>query len=74
MARWKPTTLRFDADDDGDVDLFDFSRFYDEACLGGPIERNVADGEECRCVFNTDNGADVDLGDFAAFQNAFSPG
>jgi hypothetical protein len=54
-----------DLDEDGDVDLHDFTVF--EACLSGP---GVAAGSQCvRADFDAD--ADVDQNDFGGFQAVF---
>ena len=55
-----------DFDDDGDVDLTDYSSFA--ACQGGPAESAAG---ICVC-FDLDDDGDVDLRDFAEFQVNFT--
>jgi hypothetical protein len=55
-----------DCDEDGDIDMVDFSNLAD--CLFGPGIEVIGD---CGC-FDGDMDSDVDLLDFAAFQRAFT--
>lgn len=55
-----------DCDDDGDVDLTDFTELPN--CMEGP---GVAVIPACECPDNDGDG-DVDLGDFALFQHRFT--
>ncbi len=58
--------LRFDADNDGDVDQDDFAVF--QACLTGtddPYE--VYDCQACRCM-NSDGDQDIDEDDYGPFE------
>ncbi|MCK4660925.1 MAG: RHS repeat-associated core domain-containing protein, partial [Phycisphaerae bacterium] len=57
-VRWSSTY--FDADRDGQVDLFDFSGFQE--CLG-------AGDDLCHFLYDVDSDTDVDLDDFAEFHN-----
>jgi hypothetical protein len=56
-----------DCDNDGDVDLDDFTEF--EACLAGPA--GGLSQPDCTC-FDLNANGDVDLDDFADFQEAFT--
>ena len=56
-----------DCDNDGDVDLDDFTEF--EACLLGP--GGGLSESDCNC-FDFDASGDVDLDDFAEFQLLFT--
>jgi hypothetical protein len=63
-----------DWENDGDVDLVDYTRFSD--CFAGPgATANPKSGPGCRrvcdSVFDDDADGDVDLRDFGAFLNAF---
>jgi hypothetical protein len=66
--------LRFDADDDGDVDQLDFSVF--QACFTGANDpAGIYDCQACRCM-NSDNDTptdtDIDGDDLAAFEQCAS--
>ncbi|MBN1492116.1 MAG: SUMF1/EgtB/PvdO family nonheme iron enzyme [Phycisphaerae bacterium] len=56
-----------DFDDDGDVDLTDFSGFA--ACFNGP---NRSPSSVCGVDADLDNDTDVDLSDFAVFAACFN--
>ena len=56
---------RFDVNDDGDVDLFDYARFHD--CLTGPEQPMNAGCEP----LDFDQDVDVDMADFWLMQPAF---
>ncbi len=56
-----------DADGDGDVDLLDFSVFFDY--LLGPLGNQQLAGWQS---YDSDTDNDVDLGDFARWQNVFT--
>jgi hypothetical protein len=61
-----------DVDDDGDVDLADFSMF--QACFNGPNRPwgpPPLDQQKCRCL-DADKDNDVDLADFGVFQGCFN--
>ncbi|MBI4581277.1 MAG: hypothetical protein HY718_16360 [Planctomycetes bacterium] len=56
---------RFDADEDGDVDMVDFAAF--QACLTGSGGSNgPLDTVHCHC-FDADHDDDIDVSDFDAF-------
>ena len=61
-----------DSDEDGDVDLVDFSVFF--GCLGGPGNSTPPSGcsQEAFDACDLDDDNDVDLGDYATFQAAFT--
>ncbi len=60
-----------DADDDGDVDLNDFTAFG--SCFNGPNRPWSADGSYAACTcFDTDDDGDVDLNDFGSFSTCFN--
>jgi len=64
-----------DFDDDGDVDLDDYTVFAD--CLAGPGATPAPTDpqvtvQECLDVFDSDRDDDVDLADFASFQEYFT--
>ncbi len=62
--------LRFDADDDGDLDQDDFGAF--QRCITGPGDPDGAfECLQCRCM-DADGDADVDGNDFGAFQVCLS--
>jgi len=56
-----------DFDDDGDVDLTDFTAF--QACFNGP---NRAPHSSCKIDADFDGDGDVDLNDFTVFQGCFN--
>ena len=60
------TTLRGDADHDGDVDLADYLQLVE--CFS-PAANSIGAG--CK-TFDFDDDSDVDLADFVAFQSAFT--
>ncbi|MBN1489443.1 MAG: family 10 glycosylhydrolase [Phycisphaerae bacterium] len=62
-----PVTIG-DADNDGDVDLTDFSAF--RQCFNGPNRAYASDGNCAAADADDDN--DVDLTDFIAFQYCFN--
>ncbi|HPD29337.1 MAG TPA: hypothetical protein PLL20_05040 [Phycisphaerae bacterium] len=58
--------VRFDADDDGDVDQADFAVL--QACYTGADDPDeIFNAEACRCV-NSDGDSDIDAEDVAAFE------
>ena len=59
--------LIFDTDDDGDVDLDDWSYFA--ACMQGPT---VVPSDLCRAFTDANGDGHVDLLDFALFQEAYT--
>ena len=59
-------TFGGDYDEDGDVDLADYRRFYD--CFDGPLGSY---GPNCGC-FDWDADDDVDMRDVAEFQKSFT--
>jgi hypothetical protein len=61
-----------DYDDDGDIDLHDYSSFPD--CMSGPkgAAGFVPPSVTCREVFDMDWEGDVDVVDFAVLQRGFS--
>jgi hypothetical protein len=59
--------IRGDNDDDGDVDLDDFSGFA--SCEAGP---DVEPADPSCCTFDFDGDGDVDLIDWSLFQIAFT--
>jgi hypothetical protein len=61
------TSVRGDADSDGDVDLADFSAF--QRCVGPD---GVPKSAACSDVLDIDYDGDVDLADFARFQHSFT--
>ncbi len=61
-----PTSVPYDSDGDGDVDLHDYVDFFD--CMNGP---GVDSDPPCD-TFDADGDRDVDLREFAAIQNAFT--
>ncbi len=60
-----------DTDEDGDVDLADFTQF--QTCFNGPNRPwpSEADARLCECV-DADNDVDVDLTDFSVLQACFN--
>jgi hypothetical protein len=62
-----PRKVAADADEDGDVDLADFSHF--QSCFNGPNRPPTAAG--C-CDMDFDKDSDVDLADFGVFQGCFN--
>jgi len=56
-----------DFDDDGDVDLTDFSAF--QACFNGPNRKPRA---SCKVDADFDGDGDVDVADFLEFQDCFN--
>ena len=56
-----------DFDEDGDVDLYDFTVF--QLCFNGP---NRSASESCVADADFDNDTDVDLADFAWFQGCYN--
>ncbi|UCE60660.1 MAG: hypothetical protein JSU63_02700 [Phycisphaerales bacterium] len=68
--------LAGDADDDGNVDLDDFSILVD--CLAGPGNASVpttpgVGADDCVWAFDHDVDADVDLQDLSGFFGSFAP-
>jgi hypothetical protein len=63
-----------DADNDGDVDLDDFTVFAE--CMAGPgaipTPTPPPTALECLYLFDSEPDSDVDLADFLAFQAAFT--
>jgi hypothetical protein len=70
-ARWGRSGILGDGDNDGRVELFDFSNWV--LCRTAPFvpESRAATTRDCLCLFNTDGDADIDLLDFSALQIAF---
>ncbi|MGB9623931.1 MAG: hypothetical protein ACPMAQ_03635, partial [Phycisphaerae bacterium] len=65
LLRWAPVAADFD--DDGDVDLTDFTHL--QACFNGPNRPYAMDG--CADA-DLDRDADVDVADFSEFQGCFN--
>lgn len=58
--------IRFDADNDGDVDQADFAVL--QACYTGAGDpEGIFDADACRCV-NSDGDSDIDVDDVTAFE------
>ena len=70
----QPSNHPGDWDEDGDVDIDDFTEF--PGCMSGPwaAEGFVMPSQDCLDAFDLDADADVDLEDFASFQRAFGGG
>ena len=70
------SALTGDVDDDGNVDLDDFSILVD--CLAGPGNQSGptmpgVGADDCLWAFDRDSDADVDLQDLSSFLGSFAP-